>query len=92
MSVCTSLFFPTRPSDRDQIWHTSYSDRHGNGLNLKKSPAAPGVPRVNLRGSKFKKSVKFNKLPRKLIIIRGIREGGKSEVGREGPLPTTVSY
>ena len=34
VSVCTPCF-PTRPSDRNKIWHT-YSDRYGTGSNLTK--------------------------------------------------------
>ena len=35
LSVCTPPFFSTRPSDRNQIWHT-YSGRYGTHSELKK--------------------------------------------------------
>ena len=41
LSVCTPPFFSTRPSDRNQIWHTC-SGRYGTHSELKKiDPAHP---------------------------------------------------
>ena len=45
LSVCTPPFFSTRPSDRNQIWHT-YSGRHGTHSQLKKFD--PAHPRGNI--------------------------------------------
>ena len=43
LSVTPPPFFSTRPSDRNQIWHT-YSDRYGTGSHLKKlTHPTPGV-------------------------------------------------
>ena len=50
----------SRPSDRNQIWHT-YSDRYGTDSNLNKFE--PPDPRGDFRGSTIKKSGKCNELP-----------------------------
>ena len=49
LSVCT-LFFSTRPSDRNQIWHT-YSDRYGTGSHLKKLTNPTPVVRERTRAN-----------------------------------------
>ncbi len=45
LSVCTPHLFSTRPSDRNQIWHT-YSGRYGTHSELKKID--PAHPRGNI--------------------------------------------
>ena len=40
LSVCTPPPFPTRPSDRNQIWHT-YSGRYGTHSEIKKKFTHP---------------------------------------------------
>ncbi len=53
MSVCTPLF-STRPSDRNQIWHT-YSGRYGTHSQLKKFD--PPHPRGNITSSVMSSNV-----------------------------------
>ena len=46
----------SRPSDRNQIWHTYYSDRYGTDSNLKQfdPPNPSGGARGDFRAQTFK--------------------------------------
>ena len=68
--VCTPTFFPTRQSDRNQIWHT-YSDRYGTDSHLKylthpKPRGVPGGVNIGVREGE------------------GRTDGSEGQIGREG--------
>ena len=74
LSVCTPPPFSTRPSDRNQIWHT-YSGRYGTHSQQKNWPTPPqGDTWGFLGGQKNQKSGKWHELPRKHIFV--ISPGG----------------
>ena len=72
----------SRPSERNQIWHT-YSDRYGTDSNLNKfyPPEPSWVSGGDFRGSTIQKSGKCHELTRKSIILKkNLTPGGPSGV------------